>query len=231
MTGVFLSYSHRDLAPALTLEAGLERAGYHVFRDHDREHGIPAGSRWAHELFAQLERAQVVVFLASEASLASPWCHTELAVAVARGRPVVQVSVPSKAVQSGGGVVAIHPLLGDLQALPPAATTDAAVDMLVGDLTRLGLGPGNPFSWDPDRSPYPGLVRLGADHASVLFGREAEIAELVWDRRTNREIAEALFLSPKTVETHLRNVFAKVGVSSRVELAREVERSKITLGV
>jgi ATP/maltotriose-dependent transcriptional regulator MalT len=63
---------------------------------------------------------------------------------------------------------------------------------------------------------------------ATLTRRELEIAELVWDRRTNRQIAETLFLSPKTIETHLRNIFAKVLVSSRVELAREVERARIT---
>jgi DNA-binding NarL/FixJ family response regulator len=47
----------------------------------------------------------------------------------------------------------------------------------------------------------------------------------VVDRRTNPEIAEALFLSPKTVETHLRNIFRKLGVSTRVEVARFVERA------
>jgi DNA-binding NarL/FixJ family response regulator len=55
---------------------------------------------------------------------------------------------------------------------------------------------------------------------AALTGRELEVAELVLDRRTNREIAEALFLSTKTVETHLRNIFNKLGVSSRVEVAR-----------
>ena len=46
------------------------------------------------------------------------------------------------------------------------------------------------------------------------------------DRKTNREIAEELFLSQKTIETHLRNVFFKLGVSSRVEVARVVERER-----
>ena len=59
-----------------------------------------------------------------------------------------------------------------------------------------------------------------------LTRREREIAELVWDRRTNREIAETLFLSAKTVESHLRNIFVKTRVSSRVDLAREVERAR-----
>jgi ATP/maltotriose-dependent transcriptional regulator MalT len=62
----------------------------------------------------------------------------------------------------------------------------------------------------------------GAGVAS-LTGRELEIASLVVDRLTNREIAETLFLSTKTVETHLRNTFSKLGVSSRREMARVLE--------
>jgi DNA-binding NarL/FixJ family response regulator len=61
-----------------------------------------------------------------------------------------------------------------------------------------------------------------------LTGRELEVARLVVDRRTNPEIAEALFLSEKTVETHLRNIFRKLQVSSRVEVARAVERAAST---
>ena len=58
-----------------------------------------------------------------------------------------------------------------------------------------------------------------------LTSRELQIARLVVDRKTNPEIAETLFLSPKTVETHMRTLFHKLGVSSRVEVARAIERS------
>jgi ATP/maltotriose-dependent transcriptional regulator MalT len=58
-----------------------------------------------------------------------------------------------------------------------------------------------------------------------LTARERQVAGLVVDRKTNPQIAEALFLSPKTVETHMRNLFRKLGVSSRVDVARLVERS------
>jgi DNA-binding NarL/FixJ family response regulator len=58
-----------------------------------------------------------------------------------------------------------------------------------------------------------------------LTERELQVARLVVDRKTNPEIASELFLSHKTVETHLRNIFRKIDVASRVELARAVERA------
>ncbi|MFE7595798.1 AAA family ATPase [Streptomyces sp. NPDC057494] len=49
---------------------------------------------------------------------------------------------------------------------------------------------------------------------------EMRVVRLVTDGLTNRQVANRLFLSRHTVDAHLRNVFAKLGVSSRVELAR-----------
>jgi DNA-binding NarL/FixJ family response regulator len=59
-----------------------------------------------------------------------------------------------------------------------------------------------------------------------LTARERQLAELVWDRKTNPQIAAELFLSEKTVESHLRNIFHKLGASSRVEVARAIERAR-----
>ena len=49
---------------------------------------------------------------------------------------------------------------------------------------------------------------------------ELAVARLVAEGLTNREVAERLFVSPHTVNSHLRHVFSKLGINSRVELAR-----------
>jgi DNA-binding NarL/FixJ family response regulator len=61
-----------------------------------------------------------------------------------------------------------------------------------------------------------------------LTERERQVARLVVDRKTNPQIAADLFLSKKTVETHLRHIFEKLDVPSRVALARVVERAERT---
>jgi len=70
---------------------------------------------------------------------------------------------------------------------------------------------------DPRR---PGVPHAGSEAAAALTPRELEIAKLVRARKTNRQIAGELFLSEKTVETHLRNIFGKLGISSRTSIAR-----------
>jgi DNA-binding NarL/FixJ family response regulator len=75
----------------------------------------------------------------------------------------------------------------------------------------------------PHRRTRPG--KNDGTGIDLLTERELQVARLVVDRKTNPQIAAELFLSQKTVETHLRHIFHKIDVASRVELARAVERA------
>jgi DNA-binding CsgD family transcriptional regulator len=55
-----------------------------------------------------------------------------------------------------------------------------------------------------------------------LTPQELQVGLLLAEGMTTREAAAALFLSPKTIEYHLRHVYQKLGIHSREELAREL---------
>jgi DNA-binding NarL/FixJ family response regulator len=59
-----------------------------------------------------------------------------------------------------------------------------------------------------------------ADTSDPLTPRELEVVKLIAEAHTNRQIAETLRVSEKTVESHRANVLAKLGMRDRVELAR-----------
>jgi ATP/maltotriose-dependent transcriptional regulator MalT len=61
--------------------------------------------------------------------------------------------------------------------------------------------------------------RVPGGGVGALSNREREVAELVAAGLTNRQIAEQLFLSEKTVETHITRILAKLGINSRVAVA------------
>ncbi len=66
----------------------------------------------------------------------------------------------------------------------------------------------------------------GTDGLDALSGREREIAGLVALGRTNKEIAAELYLSEKTIESHMTRLFGKLGVRSRAEVAEAVGRAR-----
>jgi DNA-binding CsgD family transcriptional regulator len=62
--------------------------------------------------------------------------------------------------------------------------------------------------------------RRDAGAVDQLTAQELQISRFVAEGMSNKEIAAHLFLSPRTIDSHLRNVFSKLGITSRTQLAR-----------
>lgn len=71
-----------------------------------------------------------------------------------------------------------------------------------------------------DDKPPPKLVPAKTAPDTALTPRQLEIARLIADDLTNRQIADRLFLSERTVETHITNVLNRLGLNSRIQLSR-----------
>jgi DNA-binding CsgD family transcriptional regulator/tetratricopeptide (TPR) repeat protein len=82
-------------------------------------------------------------------------------------------------------------------------------------IRELGLRP-------PAKAPVAGV--------GALTGREVDVARLVAARKSNKEIAASLGISPRTVSTHLSSIFVKLEVTSRGELADVARRQGLPTG-
>ena len=94
-------------------------------------------------------------------------------------------------------------------------------DEAARELRRLGRRVRTPSRPTTDRAPAPAPAQ-SSEGLADLSPREREVAALIATGSKNREIAAQLFLSEKTVESHIRNIFAKLGVSSRAAVAGAV---------
>lgn len=68
------------------------------------------------------------------------------------------------------------------------------------------------------------LARLDATNEAVLTRREAQIARLMEQGLTNKEIASALFIESATVKNHVHNILGKLGARRRAEAAAQIRR-------
>ncbi|MGW6686091.1 helix-turn-helix transcriptional regulator [Streptomyces sp. NPDC054961] len=90
---------------------------------------------------------------------------------------------------------------------------------LLAQRARLPLGPDAPGATPlPDTDPVEALG---------LTSRERDVLRLVAAGRTNRQIAEELFISPKTASVHVSNILAKLGVAGRGEAAALAHRLRL----
>ena len=78
----------------------------------------------------------------------------------------------------------------------------------------------------PRRAAINGSAIQGAE---LLTPREAEVLELLQDGATNAQIAHSLSIGIETVRTHARNIYRKLGIGSRRELARLARRDPVVV--
>jgi hypothetical protein len=164
---IFVSHSSADNALAAQVKDCLAELGYgSVFLDFDPTGGLVPGQAWRDQLFTNLDACDAVVFITTPRSVASQWCHSELALTRWLRKPILALLVDG---------ADPHPLTADLQGLK-VETDHIDRDRVRSALTSLGLD--QEAKWDSSRSPFPGLRAFDESYAAVFFGRDRQIDQL-----------------------------------------------------
>ena len=192
---------------------------------------LAAGDRTAAgEALAAGETAAAALGTASPAASIA-LAGAAVLVADGRARDGAEAARAARELAGGAPLLAARARLAEGVALAGADERDAAIAALTAaeaELAALGAGRARDQAARelrrlgrrvrrPARAADPG-------RPGPLTAREREIAELVAAGGTSREVAAQLVLSPRTVEAHLRSVYGKLGVRSRVELVRALQR-------
>ena len=137
----------------------------------------------------------------------------------------------------------VYTVVGDCDRMGPVLRSmgfgRVGAEIKIGEgcfqLAALDFGPGSVDGWlarhvlvesgepvDPDPAGSPPRLPAPADRAPVarLSAREREVLAALADGLTNTELAERLFISERTANRHLSNIFAKLGVRNRTSAAR-----------
>jgi DNA-binding CsgD family transcriptional regulator len=176
---------------------------------HAERSGLPHQLGAAHDAYARIRTA------AGDLDAAAEYASTAASRFAAAGSPVEEGI--ARHLLAGlhartGGREAMRDELGRAKALYAASSATWLSAMVARDERRFAA-----------RVPRP--RHATENDLATLTAREREVVDLATAGLTNREIAERLYLSRKTVETHLSRAFAKLHVRSRVDLTRRVTES------
>jgi WD40 repeat protein len=200
MPRLFISHSSANDDWAIALHDWLIGEGWagedDIFLDLDPERGIVAGQRWAKALEDAATRCEAVLFMVSDAWLASKWCADEYQLANKYNKKLFALLIDD--IELGrlpGGLAAqwqvVHlkgePAQRFLTVHPrtrhqsPVHIAEVGLKSLKRGLQKAGIGaetfeiqvdPNGPFGW---REPYRGLEPFEPEDAAVFFGRSADI--------------------------------------------------------
>ncbi len=241
MGAIFISYTGRDRvgsAWADHLVRWFNEWSYGFFRDNNHSNGIKVGAEWRQALRRELRLAQVLVCLYSDEYDSSPWCVSELAIALEKGKTVIPILLLEKPEDCSPAAAdetlqeelkqkhddklrSFQLLLGDRQALEVPQASNPTPEQLEAVKNRLRASLEQELNWralqdwDASQPPYPGLPAFTEKLAPVFFGRDRDI-EAVCERASSLAQQAPAFLLLLGASGYGKSSLLRAGVVPRL---------------